>query len=1011
MIKFYLTLILILFATASNAQDVLNLIDAKKDLGGWTFGNGPEFPGAQGALRIAKDPFRKLPVLALSGDFSEGGNYVQAQYALPDVPVDTLSFWLNAPTGAKSVGMRIIDGTEQCHQLKLKINSKGGWQLIRIPVEEFFRTIGTSDALDLTSQYEKWDGANDGRWHQPGKLLVFLCSRDLGTKAELLISDVKIHPASPKTALRKTIPLDAIVDQGELDWEFNLGQEFPGAKGGLVLQRDTPEKGVNAIRLHADFTSGGAYVGIRKSLQTLNVKSFYAIHLKMRSVSTTHFALRLVDGTGQCHQQKMFPIKADGKWHEVTIRPSSIAGGEHWGGANDGKWHDSVQLIELMLNDRSSETKQPELFLADIRADVIVEATRAAATFRDDFDDVDSLTDNWVTTGDITLSDQSLRLSRTLDLRQKETIATSKPFAVASGAWQIQYTWRSSLHSPDNSYQGSVGLQILNQADAVIETIPVGIGFGKHSQQSVSKTIRIPDGAAKARFRVELKKTYGQFIVDALSASRLKVQPIEQKIERVLLATEVIGNLFMPDDETKFHITVQTKQPLLDSEQVLRYRIRDYWGEDLLLVSDIKLVKQSRRDGLYIYSTDIILPIEQIVIGKYHELHVAIPIGSADYINDYTEYTGFARLPLATAKQHRPESIPFTIRNWDSRIPDYFHLADRLGLRTLGVWGGWTPQAPYTPECPGIDLCKSLDAKWITGTPAAEIERNGFKKYSEQSLRLGIKNFLNAYADKGLAMIAMGNEPHGTGDKVLENVRAYQAIYETVKEFDPHIHVLGTSVEPNEEYFKAGYQNYLDSYDFHIYENYTDVRCTMREYRALMEKYDAVKPIHSTELGLNSQGQTRLAVSREMIKKIVSFFAEGGKTVSWFTIQSPDPEGKARGQSSDSHCMFDCKYNLYNPRLDAITHYHLLNSIGIKKFVREKHYDSGAQSYLFKDADNQCLEVLWSDVNQDEITLPTSSGIQVKLIRIDGTIERLVSKEGKLVVTPSEDPILLLYVD
>ena len=29
-----------------------------------------------------------------------------------------------------------------------------------------------------------------------------------------------------------------------------------------------------------------------------------------------------------------------------------------------------------------------------------------------------------------------------------------------------------------------------------------------------------------------------------------------------------------------------------------------------------------------------------------------------------------------------------------------------------------------------------------------------------------------------------------------------------------------------------------------------------------MKKYDAVKPIHSTELGLNSQGQTRLAVGR-----------------------------------------------------------------------------------------------------------------------------------------------------
>jgi len=206
-----------------------------------------------------------------------------------------------------------------------------------------------------------------------------------------------------------------------------------------------------------------------------------------------------------------------------------------------------------------------------------------------------------------------------------------------------------------------------------------------------------------------------------------------------------------------------------------------------------------------------------------------------------------------------------------------------------------------------------------------------------------------------MAMIAMGNEPHGTGDKVIENVRAYKAIYETVKAFNPNIHVIGTSVEPNPEYFKAGYQNYLDSYDFHIYENYTNVRRTIREYRALLKQYDAVKPIHSTELRLNSQGQTRYAVALEMIKKFTVFFAEGGATVSWFTIQYPDPEGTARGTLGDSHCVFDCKYNLYNPRLDAITYYNMINGICDKKFVEEMQYSDGVQAYLFRDRSGKCL--------------------------------------------------------
>lgn len=329
----------------------------------------------------------------------------------------------------------------------------------------------------------------------------------------------------------------------------------------------------------------------------------------------------------------------------------------------------------------------------------------------------------------------------------------------------------------------------------------------------------------------------------------------------------------------------------------------------------------------------------------------------------------------------------------------------------MGVWGGWSSSPPYKPHCPEIDRCRELGAKWITGTPASNIERNGFTDHSEESLRQGMKNFLQKYANSGMAMIALGNEPHGTGDKVRDNVRAYRAIYETVKAFSPDIHVIGTSVEANEEYFKAGYHKYLDSYDFHIYEHYTNVRRTIRQYRALMKKYDAVKPIHSTELGLNSQGQTRHAVALEMIKKFTVFFAEGGATVSWFTIQYPDPQGKARGQFGDSHCVFDCKYNLYNPRLDAITYYNMVNGICDKKFVEEMHYAGGIQAYLFRDRQDNCLQVLWLDDDRKDVLLPLPAGQNVELTRVDGSRTTLRSMSGGISLSLSAEPVLLLYRD
>ncbi len=42
--------------------------------------------------------------------------------------------------------------------------------------------------------------------------------------------------------------------------------------------------------------------------------------------------------------------------------------------------------------------------------------------------------------------------------------------------------------------------------------------------------------------------------------------------------------------------------------------------------------------------------------------------------------------------------------------------------------------------------------------------------------------------------------------------------------------------------------------DFHIYESAADVRSSIGRYRELMAKYGVVKPIWSTELGINSQG-------------------------------------------------------------------------------------------------------------------------------------------------------------
>ena len=134
--------------------------------------------------------------------------------------------------------------------------------------------------------------------------------------------------------------------------------------------------------------------------------------------------------------------------------------------------------------------------------------------------------------------------------------------------------------------------------------------------------------------------------------------------------------------------------------------------------------------------------------------------------------------------------------------------------------------------------------RWLTTTPITQVER-GNTEYDETALREGVRNFVKQFGDQKPLVINLGNEPHGTGDKVLRNVTAYKIVYDEIKKLDPTIPVVATSVEPNEDYFKAGYGQACDAFDFHIYEDSANVRRTINEYRALQKKYDCVKPIWS----------------------------------------------------------------------------------------------------------------------------------------------------------------------
>jgi len=474
------------------------------------------------------------------------------------------------------------------------------------------------------------------------------------------------------------------------------------------------------------------------------------------------------------------------------------------------------------------------------------------------------------------------------------------------------------------------------------------------------------------------------------------------RVERLLFSTAALGNLLLPSDSKTVSVEAICRKPLATSSRSLAWSVCDYWGVEQQDPAKVPLDGPTQKDGKFVYTATIDLSKVPLETGRYYEVHASLDA------EQFKNHTGIAILPEAITHRYKPEEVPFTARNWDNRIPEFIRLTHRLGVRMCGVWGGWSEKPPYKPEAPGLDLVKELGMGWVTGTPAATIER-GSTDYDEKALREGMKNFLTTFGNHRPLVVNLGNEPHGTGERVIKNAEAYRVLYDEVKKFDPSIKVVATSVEPNEEYFKAGYGKSCDAFDFHIYESAENVRRTIGQYRELQKKYGVVKPIWSTELGLNSQGMTRLAVASELPKKFATFFAAGGENVSWFGLLYPDGDGSSHGSSGDSHNVFDCRFNRYNPRLDAIAYYHAVNSIAVKRFVEEQYYSDGTRAVLFRDADKQSLIVAWNFKQARQVEWALGKTGPLKHIAIDGLTTTLKSSDGRYRLSVGPEPLMLLF--
>jgi serine/threonine protein kinase len=156
-------------------------------------------------------------------------------------------------------------------------------------------------------------------------------------------------------------------EQNPATWKYVGGNEFPGAKGGVFLDSTVAHGGKRSYRLEGDFSGGGSYIGIWRNLGVLQGRPFKELHLWLKTSTMTWISFRLSDATGQCHQ-KAFALEPTTDWQEFVLHPEDILGGEHWVGANDGKWHGPATDLGINISSKYLPTQRGVIWIDDIVA-------------------------------------------------------------------------------------------------------------------------------------------------------------------------------------------------------------------------------------------------------------------------------------------------------------------------------------------------------------------------------------------------------------------------------------------------------------------------------------------------------------------------------------------------------------------------------------------------------------------------------------------------------------------
>jgi hypothetical protein len=803
-------------------------------------------------------------------------------------------------------------------------------------------------------------------------------------------------------------------------WNFNLGTEFPGAKGEYVRDTSVFKSGTYSGKLRGDFSAGGTYVSVSKNFIPMDIKK---LEFWVKTADASAIVLRVTDSTGQVHQQKL-AVASNANWQKMEI--TKFNGGTsylHFGGANDGVWHGPAQGIGLLLEKSglSGGKISGNVWIDDVSATVPQQEPlwdSAIGNFENAFDmwkltlgtgaKGEYVRDSSVfkegsfsgkLRGDFSGTGKSVSIGRNFSPRElkklgfwvKTTDAAAILVLLTDSTGQVHQ--QKITMTPTGNWK-KIEIFKFNSGTSYLHYNGANDGVWHGPAQRI--------GFILEKTGLIAGKTSGDISLDNIvTTSAFPDLSIEQSR---------MGNVFLANESAAF--------PLATMGDTISWSVYDHLDHQVLAGSE------GVQDG----QLNLTIPIQQL---GYYKLSLAAKKDGQTIKN---VEISFARLSVddPTLVNNSPFGVSThlarTNTGWTPELSALLKRAGSKNFRDEITWVDVEYEKGKYQKPPGRDAFMRKTQQdglkpFITldftnpfydhdSTPYSDDGRQGFANYGKALLDLygNQMEWVEVYNEFNGGFGDRGNGPADSRPDYY--FKLLKKTYETVKAARPDVTVVGMASNVDiswmEEVFKLGGIQYMDVVSIHPYNRTPDgMLQAVLDAQSLIRKYNQGqdKPVWITEVGwhTDTRGVDEKTQADYLVRTYVQALSAGVKKIFWYDLMN---DGMQADYGEDNFGLIrhqDDPKGQFSPKPAYAAYGAMTRELLGASFVEQEAVDTGITSYRF-DKNGLKLRVIWANT---PVQAAIQTNVPIQVTDIMGNAETFTPLNGKVYMTLTAEPIYI----